>query len=160
MRTRCLIKCLYGIFSLFWTPISTKFWGLPYLYMFNMFWSLVVCFTHFFPWVLVHALIIHCTCTLDSPTTHTPYQVTCFTYYRCPGLKWLENHKAFVRPPAVVTLPSERGPLEAPLNNCVVWLWESRMELRVFSLSLGGGRLVYLWRYGRNLGQILGDYQR
>ena len=28
------------------------------------------------------------------------------------------------------------------------------------ALSLGGGRQVYLWKYGRNLGQILRDYQR
>ena len=47
------------------------------------------------------------------------------------------------------------GLLEAPLDNCVV-----RAELRVLSLSLGGGRWVYLWRFGWNLGQILGDYQR
>ena len=31
---------------------------------------------------------------------------------------------------------------------------------RSFYLSLDGGRQVYLWRYGRNLGQILGDNQR
>ena len=37
VHTRCLIKCLYVIFLLFWTPMSTKFWGLPFLFMFNMF---------------------------------------------------------------------------------------------------------------------------
>ena len=60
--------------------MSTKFWGLTYLFMFNMFWSLVVCFTHFAPWVLVHALIMHCTYTLDEPLMHTSCHLTCFAY--------------------------------------------------------------------------------
>ena len=67
-----------------------------------------------------------------------------------PRCKWLENHWVFVRPLAVVTLPCARGPLEAPLDNGVVCA-----ELRVLSLSLGKGRLVYLWSYDRNFGQIL-----
>jgi len=121
--------------------------------------DLWLCFTHFSPWMLVHALIMHYTCIVDAPTMHTPYHLTSFAYCQHPGLEWLENHKAFIWPPAMATFPYTRGPLEAPLNNCVV------LTLRVSNgalgaLSLGGGRLVYLWRYGGNLGQILGDYQR
>ena len=35
-----------------------------------------------------------------------------------------------------------------------------RAELRVLSLSRWRKVFVYLWQYGRNLGQILRDYQR
>ena len=55
-------------------------------------------------------------------------------------------------------LPQARGPVGGPLSNgmwCVLFVWSFRC-----SLSLCGGRYVYLWRYGKNLGQILGDYQR
>ena len=33
----CLMKCPNDIFSLFWTPMSTKFWGFPCFYILNMF---------------------------------------------------------------------------------------------------------------------------
>ena len=59
--------------------------------------------------------------------------------------------RAFVRPPAVATLPRMRGPLEALLDDCAV----VRAELRVLSLFLdGGGYLSTFGRCGRNLGQI------
>ena len=51
--------------------------------------------------------------------------------------------------------PTPRGLLEAPLDGCAV----IHAELWVLSLSLSLSRwrrvFVYLWRYGRNLGQIL-----
>ena len=51
--------------------------------------------------------------------------------------------------------PAPRGLLEAPLDGCAV----IHVELWVLSLSLSLSRwrrvFVYLWRYGRNLGQIL-----
>ena len=47
-----------------------------------------------------------------------------------PGLERLENHRAFIRPPTVVTLPCIQGPVEAPLDNGVI-----RVELLVLSLS-------------------------
>ena len=47
------------------------------------------------------------------------------------GYKWLENYWAFVRPPAVVTLPRTQGLLEALLDNYVF-----RTVLRVLSLSV------------------------
>ena len=49
------------------------------------------------------------------------------------GLEQLENRRAFIRPPTVATLLHMRGPLEAPLNSCVV-----HAVLRVLSLSLKG----------------------
>ena len=47
-----------------------------------MFWSLVVCFMHFAPWVFIHALIMHFTCTLDaSCCTHSnTWHVLHFTH--------------------------------------------------------------------------------
>ena len=36
------------------------------------------------------------------------------------GLEQLENRRAFIRPPTVATLLHVRGPLEVPLNSCVV----------------------------------------
>ena len=62
VHTRCLIKCLLGIFSLVWTSMSTKFWEFSYFLMRNMFGSLVVCLTHLAPHVhfpcIGHALHI------------------------------------------------------------------------------------------------------
>ena len=59
---RCLIKCLLGIFSLVWTPISTKLWGFSCFLIRNMFGSLVVYLTHLAPYVhfscIGHALHI------------------------------------------------------------------------------------------------------
>ena len=63
---------------------------------------------------------------------------------------------AFVRPPTVATIPRTRGPVEGPFlsrNGASVHVSSLWHSLRGASgaLSLGGGRQVYLWRYGRNL---------
>ena len=47
VHSKCLIKHLNGILMLFWTPMSSKLWGLPWLNLFIMFWSLGVCFYTF-----------------------------------------------------------------------------------------------------------------
>ena len=64
---RCLIKCLLSIFSLVWTPISTKLWGFSCFLMRNMFGLLVVCLKHLAPHVhfpcFGHALHITTSCT-------------------------------------------------------------------------------------------------
>ena len=49
--TRCLIKCLLGIFSLVQTPMNTKLWVFSCLLIRNMFDSLVVYLTHLSPHV-------------------------------------------------------------------------------------------------------------
>ena len=63
----CLIKCLLGIFSLVWTPMSTKLWGFSCFLIRNMFGSLVVYLTHLAPHVhflcIGHALHIATFCT-------------------------------------------------------------------------------------------------
>ena len=64
VHARCLIKCLLGIFSLIWTPMSTKLWGFSYLFIRNMFGSLVVYLTHFAPYYIFPALVMHCTLPL------------------------------------------------------------------------------------------------
>ena len=51
VHTRCLIKCLLGIFSLVWTPMSTKLWGCSFFLTKIMFSSLVVYLTHLAPYV-------------------------------------------------------------------------------------------------------------
>ena len=60
-------KCLLGIFSLVWTSMSTKFWGLSCFLIRNMFGSLVVYLTHLAPHVhspcFGHALHIATSCT-------------------------------------------------------------------------------------------------
>ena len=70
VHTRCLIKCLLGIFSLVWTSMSTKLWGFSYFLIRNMFGSLVVYFTHL------------------APHVHFPYfgyalHITTFCIYLC-----------------------------------------------------------------------------
>ena len=81
VHTKCLIKCPNGILVLFWILMSTKLWRLPWLCMFIMFWSLVVCFTYFEPNVFSHALIMHHICTPHAHLMHTLVHLTCFTYH-------------------------------------------------------------------------------
>ena len=65
--TRCLIKCLLGIFSLVWTPMSTKLQVFSCFLIKNMFGSLVVYLTHLTPHVyfscIGHALHTATSCT-------------------------------------------------------------------------------------------------
>ena len=72
LHIMCLIKCLSGIFELFWTPMSSKFWDYSWLNLFNMFWSLGVCFTHFDPTCahtcLAMHYLMHTLCTLHAHT--------------------------------------------------------------------------------------------
>ena len=67
VHARCLIKCLLGIFSLGWTPMSTKLWSFSCFLIRNMFGSLVMYFTHLAPYVhfscIDHALHIATSCT-------------------------------------------------------------------------------------------------
>ena len=67
VHARCLIKCLLGIFSLVWTPMSIKLWGFSCFLIRNMFGSLVVYLTHLAPHVhfscIVHALHLATSCT-------------------------------------------------------------------------------------------------
>ena len=65
VHARCLIKCLLGIFSLVWTPMSTKLWGFSCFLIRNMFGSLVVYLTHLTPYV-------HFSCIEHSHFLHTP----------------------------------------------------------------------------------------
>ena len=72
VHTRYLIKCLLGIFSLIWTPMSIKLWGFSFFFIRNMFGSLVVYLTHLAPHVhfscFGYALNIATSCThLCSP---------------------------------------------------------------------------------------------
>ena len=52
--------------------------GLTWLDMFIMFWSLGVCFTHFNPNVLSHALHMHHICTPHAHLMHTLVHLSCF----------------------------------------------------------------------------------
>ena len=67
VHARCLIKCLLGIFSLVWTPMSTKIWGFSCFLIRNMFGSLVVYLTHLAPYghfsCISPALHISTSCT-------------------------------------------------------------------------------------------------
>ena len=67
VHARCLIKCLLDIFSLVWTPMSTKFWGFSCFIIRNMFGSLVVYLIHLAPHMhfscIGHALHLTTSCT-------------------------------------------------------------------------------------------------
>ena len=67
VHIRCLIKCLLGIFSLVWTPMSTKLWGFSYFLIRNMFGPLVVYLTYL-AMCTFHALVMHYT---QPPLAHT-----------------------------------------------------------------------------------------
>ena len=83
VHARCLIKCLLGIFSLVWTPMSTKLWGFSCFLIRNMFGSLVVCLTHLAPHVhfpcISHALHIATSCT----TLVMHWSIPCFFILAC-----------------------------------------------------------------------------
>ena len=51
VHAKCLIKCLLGIFSLVWTPMSTKLWDFSCFLTRIMFCLLVVYLTHIAPHV-------------------------------------------------------------------------------------------------------------
>ena len=62
------------------------------------------------------------------------------------------RRRAFVRPPAVVTLLHAQGPLEAPLDWLVRLVW----FMWSFECSLSQWRkvFVYLWQCGRILAKF------
>ena len=68
LHARCLIKCLLGIFSLVWTPMSTKLWGFSCFLIRNMYGSFVVYLTHLAPHVHFPCNGQHCT---QPPLAHT-----------------------------------------------------------------------------------------
>ena len=85
VHARCLIKCLLGIFSLVWTPMSTKLWSFSCFLIRNMFGSLVVYLTYLalyvhFPYI-GHALHIATSCT------HLcyPYHALIYTLFLHPS---------------------------------------------------------------------------
>ena len=85
VHARCLIKCLLDIFSLVWTPMSTKLWGFSCFLTMNMFGSLVVYLTHLAPHVhfhcFGHALHITTSCTHFFYPKH--WSISCFLILVC-----------------------------------------------------------------------------
>ena len=75
VHARCLIKCFLGIFSLVWTPMSTKLWDFSYFFTRIMFSSLVVYLTQLAPHghfqFFGHALHIATSCTYICYPCHT-----------------------------------------------------------------------------------------
>ena len=43
----CLIECPSDILELNWIQVNSNFWVYTCLTLFNLFWSLIMCFTHF-----------------------------------------------------------------------------------------------------------------
>ena len=82
------VSCI-GAYQVFDKMLKWNFWvvldsnGLPWLNLFIMFWSLVVCFTHFDLAVLSHALHMHHICTSHAHLMHTLAHSSCFAYHSC-----------------------------------------------------------------------------
>ena len=99
VHTRCLIKCLLGIFSLIWTSMSTKLWDFSCFLIRNMFGSLVVYLTHLAPQMhfpcINHALHIATSCThLSYPCYALVY--TLFLHPSMSYLPYVLQHFVFV----------------------------------------------------------------
>ena len=81
VHARCLMKCLLGIFSLVWTPMSTKLWGCSCFLTKIMFSSLIVYLTHLASHVhfqcFGHALHIATSCT----HLNYPYHALVYTLF-------------------------------------------------------------------------------
>ena len=78
VHARCLIKWLLGIFSLVWTPMSTKLWGFSFFLIRNIFGSLVVYLTHLAPHV--HFPCIGYTLHIATSCTHLCYPCHALIY--------------------------------------------------------------------------------
>ena len=78
VHAKCLIKCLLGIFSLVWTPMSTKLRGFSCFLIRNMFGSLVVYLTHLAPHV--HFPCISYALHIATSCTHLCYPFHAFVY--------------------------------------------------------------------------------
>ena len=63
LHVRCLTECLCDIFVLNWIQVNSNFWVYTCLTLFNLFWSLIMCLTHF-------AHVAHTRHTL-GPSRHT-----------------------------------------------------------------------------------------
>ena len=63
LHVRCLTKCPSDIFVLNWIQVNSNFWVYTCLTLFNLFWSLIMCLTHF-------AHVAHTRHTL-GPSRHT-----------------------------------------------------------------------------------------
>ena len=94
VHVRCLIKCLLGIFSLDWTPMSTKLWGFSCFLIRNMFGLLVVYLRHLAPHMhfpcFGHALHVATSCTLCYPCHALVY--TLFLHPRMSYLPYALQH--------------------------------------------------------------------
>ena len=86
VHARCLIKCLLDIFSLVWTPMSTKLWSFSCFLIRNMFGSLVVYLTHLTPHVhfscIGHALHL-ATLAHTFATLVMYWSISCFFILAC-----------------------------------------------------------------------------
>ena len=89
VRVKYLIKYLLCIFSLVWTPMSTKLWGFSCSLIRNMFGSLVLCLTHLAPHVhfpcIGHALHIATSCTHICYPCHA----LVYTLFLHPSMSYL-----------------------------------------------------------------------
>ena len=93
VHSKCSIKFLNGVFSLFWTPMSTIFFFWDY--------HVFTCLTCFDYWSCVlrtlshECFVMHLTCTPQAHLMHTLYHLTCFAFYSC--------YVSLVRPLALKT---------------------------------------------------------
>ena len=89
VHAKCLIKCLLGIFLLFWTPMSTELWGFLCFLTRTMFGSLVVYLTHLTSHVhfqyFGHALHVVTSCT----QLYYPCHVLVYTLFFHPKMSCL-----------------------------------------------------------------------
>ena len=69
LHVRCLAECPSDILVLNWTQVSPFAWAYSCLPMFNMFWSMNVCSTHFAQ-VMPQCQAMHTLCILQAHPMH------------------------------------------------------------------------------------------
>ena len=137
VHARCLIKCLLSIFSLVWTPMSTKLWGFSCFLIRNMFGSLVMYLTHLAPYV-------HFPCIAHSHLLHAPLlPLSCISLYLVSSSQYIMFTLYFVALCFVIGLSFIFSFISHP--SCIISIVHSLISCHRFSLT----RCLFLTKRGR-----------
>ena len=148
----CSSDLLLGIFSLIWTPMSTKLWGFSCFLIRNMFGSLVVYLTHLTPHVhfsciahsrLLHTSLLPLSCIglyLTSSSLHIMFTLCFVAFYFVFGLSFIFS---FILHPSCIIIIVHTF-ISCPLFSLTLCLFLTKRG-RVYSREYTGVFLSFLY---------------